>query len=134
MTAMKNTSITENHLYRKAYSRGRSAVGRYIAVYVLRDRNNARFVLADPCHRPTNRLGLTTGKKIGKATVRTRARRLMREAYRLIEKEESLCHGYLVVIAARTKIVEAKTDEVKAEMESLFSRLGLLQTDTGETE
>ena len=72
---MKNTPIKENHLYQKAYKKGRSAVAKTIAVYVLPDRQNVRFVKADPCHRPLNRLGLTTGKKIGGATVRSRARR-----------------------------------------------------------
>lgn len=123
---MKNTSITENHLYQKAYRRGRSAVGRYIAVYVLRDRNNAKFVSADPCHRPLNRLGLTTGKKIGGAVVRSRARRLMREAYRLLERDGRVSHGYLLVIAARARIAEVGMNEVRDELCELLSALGVL--------
>ena len=62
---MKNTPIKENHLYQKAYAKGKSAPGKYVAVYTLPDRQNHRYVKADPCHRPLNRLGLTTGKKIG---------------------------------------------------------------------
>ena len=94
---MKNTPIKENHLYQKAYAKGKSAPGKYVAVYTLPDRQNHRYVKADPCHRPVNRLGLTTGKKIGGAVVRSRARRLMREAYRLIEDEGNLLHGNLIV-------------------------------------
>ena len=60
---MKNTPIKENHLYQKAYAKGKSAPGKYVAVYTLPDRQNHRYVKADPCHRPLNRLGLTTGKR-----------------------------------------------------------------------
>ena len=124
---MKNTPIKENHLYQKAYRKGKSAAGKYVAVYSLTDRQNNRFVKADPCHRPLNRLGLTTGKKIGGATVRSRARRLMREAYRLIEDEQSLVYGNLVVIAARAKIADAKMQDVKKDMLWCFKRVGLIE-------
>ncbi len=124
---MKNTPIKENHLYQKAYRKGKSAVGKYIAVYSLPDRANHRFVKADPCHRPLNRLGLTTGKKIGGATVRSRARRLMREAYRLIEAETPLVHGNLLVIAARTRIADAKMQDVKKDLTKCLLKLGLIE-------
>ena len=124
---MKNTPIKENHLYQKAYRKGKSAAGKYVAVYSLNDRQNNRFVKADPCHRPLNRLGLTTGKKIGGATVRSRARRLMREAYRLIEDEQTLVYGNLVVIAARAKIADAKMQDVKKDMLWCLKRVGLVE-------
>lgn len=124
---MKNTPIKENHLYQKAYRNGRSAAGKYVAVYTLPDRQNHRFVKADPCHRPLNRLGLTTGKKIGGATVRSRARRLMREAYRLLEAENKLLHGNLIVIAARAKIADAKMQDVKKDMLWCLKRVGLIE-------
>ena len=125
---MKNTPIKENHLYQKAYSKGKSAPGKYVAVYTLPDRQNHRFVKADPCHRPLNRLGLTTGKKIGGAVVRSRARRLMREAYRLIEDEGLLLHGNLIVIAARAKIADASMQDVKKDLRKCLSRVGLIAT------
>ena len=125
---MKNTPIKENHLYQKAYAKGKSAPGKYVAVYTLPDRQNHRFVKADPCHRPLNRLGLTTGKKIGGAVVRSRARRLMREAYRLIEDEGLLLHGNLILIAARAKIADASMQDVKKDLRKCLSRVGLIAT------
>ena len=123
---MKNTPIKENHLYQKAYRKGKSAAGKYVAVYSLADRQNNRFVKADPCHRPLNRLGLTTGKKIGGAVVRSRARRLMREAYRQIEDEGAILHGNLIVIAARAKIADASMQDVKKDLRKCLSRVGLI--------
>ncbi len=124
---MKNTPIKENHLYQKAYSKGRSAVGKYIAVYALADRANRRFVKSDPLHRPLNRLGLTTGKKIGGAVVRSRARRLMREAYRLIEAEGRVAHGNLLVIAARSRIANAGMEDVKRDLYKCLCKLSLIE-------
>ncbi len=126
---MKNTPIKENHLYQKAYKKGRSAVAKHIAVYVLPDRQTGRFVKADPCHRPLNRLGLTTGKKIGGAVVRSRARRLMREAYRLIEAENEIVFGNLIVIAARTKIADAKMQDVRKDLLYCMKKLGLIKAE-----
>ena len=131
---MKNTPIKENHLYQKAYSKGKSAPGKYVAVYTLPDRQNYRFVKADPCHRPLNRLGLTTGKKIGGAVVRSRARRLMREAYRLIEDEGHLLHGNLIVIAARAKIADASMQEVKKDLAWCLKRVGLIEKPAAKDE
>lgn len=126
---MKNTPIKENHLYQKAYKQGKSAVGKYVAVYALPDRAFGRFVKADPMHRPLNRLGLTTGKKIGTAVVRSRARRLMREAYRLIDAEGRLSHGYLLVIAARARIANAGMQDVKRDLYRALCSLSLIEKD-----
>ncbi|MCQ2355092.1 MAG: ribonuclease P protein component [Clostridia bacterium] len=125
---MKNTPITENHLYQKAYSRGKNVAGKYVVVYVLRDKANSRLRRADPCRRPLNRLGLTVGKKLGGAVERNRAKRLMREAYRLTEAElgDRLSHGYLIVLAARTRILQAKEMQVREELQESFCRLGLV--------
>ena len=123
---MKNTPITENHLFRKAYANGKSAAGKYIAVYALKDRAAKRFISADPLHRTRNRLGLTVGKKIGSAVERSRAKRLMREAYRLLDGEGAVSHGYLLVIAARTAATKAKMPDIRTELSFLLDKLGLL--------
>lgn len=124
---MKNTPVTENHLYQKAYNKGKHAVGKYVVVYALRDRSNRRLVKADPEHRPLNRLGLTVGKKLGGAVQRSRAKRLMREAYRLTVLEDGgrLEYGYILIVAARTRILEAKTPEVRADLCRALRKIGL---------
>ncbi len=132
---MKNTPITENHLFRKAYAKGKSAAGKYIAVYALKDRAAAKFMRADPLHRTRNRLGLTVGKKIGSAVERNRAKRLMREAYRLLDGEGAVSHGYLLVNAARTAATKAKMPDIYSELATLLTKLGLMgRTAPNQTE
>jgi len=79
------------------------------------------------CHRnrrPGNRLGFTTGKKIGGAVTRNRARRRLKEAYRLIEPETRT--GYDVVIVARTRCVTQDFKRLQQEMTGLLRDVGLL--------
>ncbi len=123
---MKNTAIKENHLFKKAYSKGERAAGKYIAIYALRDKAAYRIRRADPCHRSVNRLGLTVGKHVGGAVERNRAKRLMREAYRLTEAELCVKHGYLLVIVAKDAVLSASSTDVGREMRRLLDRLGLL--------
>ena len=126
---MKNTPITENHLFKKAYSKGAKAAGRYTVVYLLKDLANKKYVKADPLHRPVNRLGLTVGKKIGGAVERSRARRLMRESYRLILADPAfeVSTGFLLVISARSAINGAGCDDVKSDLVASMRRLGVLK-------
>ena len=57
--------------------------------------------------RKENRIGISTGKKIGNAVMRSRARRVIRQAYR--ENEADFPKGYDIVITARQGSTECKS-------------------------
>ncbi len=122
---MKEYAIKEHHLYNKAFRNGQRAVGRLVAVYVLRDYAAKRLMLANPQKQYLNRVGLSVGKKIGGAVARNRAKRLLREGYRAV-KREGLKNGYLVILAAREEIRGKKTQDVERELHRAFLQLGLL--------
>ena len=124
---MKFTAICENHLYSKAYSKGKRAVTSALAVYVLPDYAAKRLARSHPERKVVNRIGLTTSKTLGGAVVRSRCRRIMREALRLIEKERPLKVGFLIVIAARHAAVNMKSTEIKHQMEDAMTKLGMFQ-------
>lgn len=124
---MKFRAICENHLYSKAYSKGKRAVTSALAVYILPDYAAKRLAKAHPEKRVMNRIGLTTSTKLGKATVRSRCRRLMREALRTIEKERPLKKGFLIVIAARQAMISLKAGDVKRELEYALERLNVYE-------
>ena len=124
---MKFKAICENHLYSKAYSKGKRAVTSALAVYVLPDYAAKRLAKSHPEKKVMNRIGLTTSKALGTAVVRSRCRRIMREALRLIEKERPLKVGYLIVIAARHAAVNMKSTEIKVQLAEALTKLGMYQ-------
>ncbi len=124
---MKFKAICENHLYSKAYSKGKRAVTSALAVYVLPDYAAKRLAKSHPEKKVMNRIGLTTSKALGTAVVRSRCRRIMREALRLIEKEKPLKVGYLIVIAARHAAVNMKSTEIKVHLAEALTKLGMYQ-------
>lgn len=112
---MLNTqSLKKNHLFRRMYARGRSSVGKSIVVYCRR--NGLEH----------NRLGLTVGTKVGKAVVRNKVRRRLREAYRL--DEGSYKRGYDIVIVARSHAAETSYQELAEHLRRQSEKLGLIRT------
>ena len=126
---MKFKAICENHLYSKAYSKGKRAVTSALAVYVLPDYAAKKLAKAHPNKQVMNRIGLTTSTKLGGAVVRSRARRILREGLRLLEKERPIKQGFLIVIAARSAATTLKSTDIKRHLYKAFSGLGMF-TDT----
>lgn len=123
---MKFYAITENHLYRKAYKNGKRTSTRSISVYVLRDRHAALLKKQNPEKKTLNRIGISASKKIGGAVQRNRAKRVIREAYRQIDKETGIRTGYLIVIVPRTECTVLKMQDVKRDLQYSLAKSDLL--------
>ena len=126
---MKFVSICENHLYSKAYSRGKRAVTSALAVYVLPDYAAKKLAKAHPLGLTVNRIGLTVSTKIGHATVRSRVRRILRDGLRMVEKERKLKVGFLIVIAARSAARDLKSGDIKKSLDIAFEKLGMFKAE-----
>lgn len=124
---MKNIAIKENHLYVKAYRRGDRYVGKYVAVYILRDLAAKRLRKENPQKQTVNRLGLSVTKKIGGAVQRNRAKRIIRAAYDGLKGD--LRRGFLIVISAREAINGQKSDNVERELRAAFKKLNMFADD-----
>lgn len=124
---MKFVSLKENHLYSKAYSKGKRAVTSALAVYVLPDYAAKRLAKAHPEKKVVNRIGFTSSTKLGGAVTRNRCRRIMREALRAIEREKTLKVGFLIVIAARSASVGQKSTEIQRQLDVALKKLGMYE-------
>lgn len=122
---MKFRAICENHLYQKAYAKGKRAVTPAVAVYILPDYAAKRLAKENPQKQTVNRYGLTVSVKLGGATVRSRVRRILREGLRAVEKKRPLKVGFLVVIAARSAAVNMKSTDIEGYLSSAFASLNM---------
>ncbi len=120
---MKNIAIRENHLYNKAYRKGKSYVGRLVAVYVLKDYAAERLAKANPEKKYINRVGLSVSKKLGGSVVRNRAKRIIRAAYDPLKSQ--LRTGYLIVISARAAALKRKSTDVELDLKKAFESLDM---------
>ena len=74
-----------------------------------------------------NRKAFLASKKVGNSVVRHRATRLMKEAFRQIEKEQVIPTGYDLLFIARPTIIGLKCADVKKSIEAAAKRARLLQ-------
>ena len=129
---MKNIAVTENHLYNKAYTKGQRFFGRLVRVYVLRDLKAKKVMLANPEKEYINRLGISVSKKNGGAVTRNRIKRIIREGYRAIEREDCLKTGFLVIIAAKNEAAEVKSGDIEKELRYAFKKLDMIKSAANE--
>lgn len=106
-------TLKENYEFRRMYRKGTSAVGGGMVVYCRKNKLDH------------NRLGITTSVKLGHAVVRNRARRRLREVYRL--NLDKLRTGYDVILVARGKTTTATWKELNDTFLRLCRKLDLLE-------
>ena len=112
---LKNNVLRKDADFDNVYKRGRSVGERYVVVFYIKN------------HRDINRTCFLASKKVGNSVRRNRARRLLRESYRLFK--DRLPVGYDVIIIARNTITGRKFQEVDKSIRRAFTRAGLLKDE-----
>lgn len=109
-------TLKENYEFRRLYQKGASAVGGGMVIYCRKNRLGH------------NRLGITSSVKLGHAVVRNRARRRLREVYRL--HADKLRQGYDIILVARSRTVTAPWKDLNDTFLRLCRKLDLLREKT----
>lgn len=108
-------TLKENYEFRRVYRQGKSAVGSTMVVYCRRNKLGR-------C-----RLGLTASTKTGGAVQRNRARRRMREVYRL--NRDKLSSGWDIILVARGRTASAPWRELNEGFLRQCRKLGILREE-----
>ncbi len=126
---MKHIAISENHLYSKTYAKGNKFIGKFVVVYIMKDFKAFKLMNANPEKKYINRIGLTVSKKLGKAHIRNRVKRILREGLRQTEKEHNLKKGFLIVIVARASAIGATSNDIKKDLSSAVKALKFIRDE-----
>ena len=94
--------------FQYVYQKGVSVAGRRMILYVLRDT------------RVAGKVGFAAGKKLGCAAVRSRTKRLLREAFRHMQHELRADVGILLI--GRAGLAAGKMQDAAVELRSLARR------------
>lgn len=107
-----SSSLKLNHIFRRLYSTDGQA-------------NGLLVLYARPNRTGGNRVGVTVSKKLGKAVVRNRVRRRLREVYRL--NEDRFLPGWDIVVVARSRCISADFSRLTGAYLSLAEKAGILK-------
>ena len=106
-----SSSLKLNHIFRRLYHTNGQANG-FLVLYARKNRTEG------------NRVGITVGKKLGKAHVRNRVRRRLREVYRI--HEERFAPGWDIVVVARSRAVDVDFQKLTQAYLALAGKAGIL--------
>jgi ribonuclease P protein component len=109
-----STSLKLNHVFRRLY-RTNGFAGPYLVLYARKNRTGI------------NRVGITVSKKLGKAHIRNRIRRRLREVYRL--HEDQFLPGWDIVLVGRGKALDGDFAAITASFLTLARKAGILREE-----
>ena len=95
--------------FSKVYKTGKSIADRYLVLYYRK--NGLDY----------NRIGFSVSKKVGKAVIRNRIKRLLKESFRL--NFDDYNKGYDFVFIARVSSNKIGYKEINKSMKKLFRRI-----------
>ena len=108
--------IKKDSDFRRVYQRGKSLADRNLVIYTMKNKSDK------------SRIGISISKKVGKAPVRNRIRRCIKEAYRL-NIDERVQAGYDMVFIARISAADKDYREIERSLKYICKKANIIKKD-----
>lgn len=108
----RQNRIYENKDYNFIYKNGKRIAGKYIIIFIRKNTLNI------------NRFGIVCSKKVGKAVIRNRAKRQLREIIR--KNMDQLHTGYDIILICRSSIRGEAFKDIEKDFLNLMKRARLI--------
>ncbi len=114
----RNRRLVSPKSFQEAYEQGRRYIGAFMVLW-LREGDGAQL-----------RLGVVSSRKVGNSPERARARRLLREAFRL--NRHRFSGPFDVVLVGRRRILNVKWPQIVEELLALAEKAGIFDRNRAE--
>ena len=112
---MKNTKmIKKNFEYKSILSRGKYFGGQQIEAFIRKEETGV------------NMLGIAISKKVGNSVERNKVKRLIKENYRLLEKDVNLGYSLVFLWKKKVQVEEASFEQIKEDMINIFKEAQMM--------
>ncbi|WP_425449237.1 ribonuclease P protein component [Dethiothermospora halolimnae] len=108
----KKRKLRSNNDFRNVYNNRKSFANKYLVMFFKK--NNYGF----------NRVGFSVSKKIGKAVVRNKVKRRIKESYR--NNDDRIKQGYDIIYLSRVRAKDATYKQIESALIHLGKISGLL--------
>lgn len=115
MSARKSATLNLNSQFRRIYKSGKSCARPTLVLY------------ARHTGQPGNRLGITVSKKIGKAVIRNRAKRRLREVFRA--NSHILKSGYDFILVSRGRTPFSAFSNLTEDFRAAAKEVGVFENE-----
>ena len=108
---MKNTiTIKKNYEFKNFFSKGKALRGNYINLYIIETNNSY------------NKIGIGISKKNGKAHLRNKVKRLIRENYKLLEDNIKVGTNLLFIVKKDIDLKDITFYDIKEDFYNILKK------------